>query len=191
MRCRLIPVVLRLREYRHVSPRAPSGSKLLGEYFAAGSASKGGLDSDHTLHVVITGDVICIDWDRNGKEVCNVDGSASHTHDPARSLEGFEWFYKGKLVAEGETIKVNVDSGKQKLQLKIIDDIGDSLASDFEFEVDPPEAISGVYETYYPGETDLRGLPPKARFGGLSAAFELTGNTPVVDNADFIVRMVA
>ena len=77
--------------------------------------------------MVIDAPATFVNWDRDGRHVYKIDGSASHTHGFACSLVDFRWYHNDELLLYYEILRVRLGTRKPTPQLQIFYDVGDAL----------------------------------------------------------------
>jgi len=103
------------------------------------------------LHVVIEPIVQTVDYDLDGTEKVQLDGSFSHTHEPGQQIVGFSWTEGGVEILDVASARVDFDAGPHTVCLEITDDKDppESLTDCVDFEVLSPDAVTGVLAEYY------------------------------------------
>ncbi len=105
------------------------------------------------LHVVIQAPPYAVDYDGNGSEPVSLDGSASHTHEPGRTLASFAWTVGGTTLGATPIVTAGLALGRHEVVLTIGDDDAPpkTLAGTAVVDVYPITAVGGVLATYHPG----------------------------------------
>ena len=131
-----------------------------------------GFAGDPYLHPVIVVDDVLVDYDGDGTASVLLDGSGSHTHEPGRSLVGWQWRENGNLLSSLEVATLPFGMGEHTVELTIVDDNvpAHTLAGSQGFQVVPVDHVPGVLALYY---------TPRAG----QTIFTLLDNVP--QNADF------
>ncbi|MDE0903193.1 MAG: malectin domain-containing carbohydrate-binding protein [Planctomycetota bacterium] len=85
---------------------------------------EGGSDSNWGfLHPTITSTpALLVDYDGDGSELVSLSGATSHTHEPGRSLVGFDWESNGVPFASSVDASLVLPLGLTDLSLTITDD---------------------------------------------------------------------
>jgi PKD repeat protein/N-acetylneuraminic acid mutarotase len=118
--------------------------------------------SGANLHVVIVAPSLVIDYDGDGSETVLLDGTDSHTHEPGRTLAGFEWSLLGvAFSAEAAVSRSLPVGGPHLLTLTITDDDApaDHLSDSVSIEVRSSSDVPGSLVLYYTGGSDLLSGP--------------------------------
>lgn len=79
---------------------------------------------DHLAHAVAGGPYEGVDVDDVGFAAISVDGTASHTHGPGRSLVSWEWYEDSRLIGFGEVESFLCSVGTHEISLRVVDDGG-------------------------------------------------------------------
>ncbi|MFT7463822.1 MAG: glucose/arabinose dehydrogenase, partial [Pseudohongiellaceae bacterium] len=159
----------------------------------------GGTGSNPFLHVVIEDVGMPVDYDGNGFEDVELDGTLSHTHEPGHNLVSHSWEENAVPIASGVVPTVTFPVGSHAVCLTIVDDNipADSLTGCISFAVSPVTAVPGILAQYYDtGLTD----PETLLDGGLGlptwtealSTFSLPANTSVGGsdlNGNVVVRL--
>lgn len=116
------------------------------------------------LHVVIDSPALLVDFDTDGAEPVLLDGTTSHTHEPGKTLIGFDWYVNGQFSASGMTAPVLLPIGESLVELEIFDSNtpADSLRNGVSVRVVSPDAVPGVLAEYF----SFAGGDPIAAIGG-------------------------
>ncbi|QDU67839.1 choice-of-anchor D domain-containing protein [Engelhardtia mirabilis] len=161
----------------------------------------GGHQGHPYLHVVIDAPSLLIDFDGNGDETTTFDGSTSHTHEPGKTLVGYDWFVNSQFVAAGPTVPFTVPIGENLVELEIYDSNqpSQSLRSGISVRVVSSDAVPGVMAEFF----DFSGGNPIAALGGplgKPVHVEVLDDLSVIDTgsigsselvADAVVRLTA
>ncbi len=119
----------------------------------------GGSAGHPFLHVVIEAEPITVDYDQNGLASVKLDGLLSHTHEPGKTLTGFEWSVGGTPVSTSAIYTADHPVGQHTVDLTIFDDNvpSESLIDSITFDVVPITDVPGVMVQYF----SAPGLPPE------------------------------
>jgi N-acetylneuraminic acid mutarotase len=124
----------------------------------------GGTGSSPFLHVVIEEFAEPVDYDGDGFEDVQLDGSLSHTHEAGHELTAYTWKEGLTTIASTVTVSVSFPLGDHDVCLTIDDDNlpADQLTACVSFAVSPVTAVPGVLAQYHstgatPPETLLDG----------------------------------
>jgi glucose/arabinose dehydrogenase len=114
------------------------------------------------LHVVIDAPPYVVDYDGNGSEPVALNGSASHTHQPGKSLTSWTWTEGAAVIGTTPQITPVLGLGRHTLTLTIGDNATPpaSLPASARVNVYPIHAVGGVLATYHPGGTVAAPGPP-------------------------------
>jgi glucose/arabinose dehydrogenase len=164
-------------------------------------AGGAGIGGDPYLHPVAAVGPLTVDYDNNGTEPVELDGSGSHTHQPGKILTAWTWSQGGVQIASGEVVEVSFPVGKHAISHGIADDNQPphTLSIDLEHEVVPVGAVPGVLALYYlpgAGQTStslLDALPLNADHAETLERFEVDDDNGIGGtglNQDMLVRLL-
>ena len=144
----------------------------------------GGHEGDPYLHVVIDAPDTLVDYDADGSEPLTLDGSASHTHEPGRSLVAWDWFEGATSLGTGPSLSVTSSMGTHTYDLTITDDNAPprTLTGSMDVDVVAATDVPGVWARYYDatGTTAsalLNALPSVEDWSEVLGSFDVpTGN---------------
>ena len=86
----------------------------------------GGHAGDPFLHVVIDGPDYRVDYDGDGSEPVQLDGSGSHTHEPGHVLTGYVWRIGGSTVSNNCVLTWGYSSPGSGLGRPMMSSVGPS-----------------------------------------------------------------
>ncbi len=111
----------------------------------------GGVGGHPFLHVVIDPVATAVDYDGDGFEDVDVDGSFSHTHEPGHDLTSWTWKDGPTTLATGDLATLNLAVGDHSICLVIEDDNvpAESLTGCADVKVVTPMTVPGVEVRYY------------------------------------------
>jgi N-acetylneuraminic acid mutarotase len=142
----------------------------------------GGHEGDPYMHAVIDGQRWAVDYDGSGSEGFVLDGSGSHTHEPGRSIVGYEWRIDGSPVSNEVLLSTSLPLGPATITLEISDDGTPPrhLETDTDFEVVATSDVPGVLARYYDASAAgplflLDSVPSVADYAEQRGSFALTG----------------
>lgn len=152
-----------------------------GPILAGSSQDDAGHGGHPYLHVVNLSPKVAVDYDGNGSERVELDGSGSHTHEFGKTLTAWEWRDGGgNLIGTGEKPRVTFPVGRSQYSLTIFDsnEPPQSLSGDFEIEVLGADQVPGVYALHYLDsgvglESIFANPPAQADFGEYLGNFYL------------------
>ncbi len=156
----------------------------------------GGVGGHPFLHVVIDPVPIAVDYDGDGFEDVDVDGSFSHTHEPGHELTTFTWKEGTTTLATGDLATLNLPVGDHTICLTIEDDNlpPEALTDCAEVRVVTPADVPGVDVHYYDTDpaapaTVLDSLPASADWIEVLDSFLVEPN-PAVGGSPFSGNVV-
>ncbi len=160
------------------------------------SATAGAGPAEGFLHAVIAATGLVIDYDADGFERVALDGSESHTHEPGRRLNRFEWAEGGVVFATGTSTTRAPELGPHTITLTIYDDAEPpaSLATTAEIEVVTLERVPGALALTYVTDGDPAGLLdaselPAAVFAEVREAMTLVPGSGAAPASSAMVRL--
>jgi N-acetylneuraminic acid mutarotase/glucose/arabinose dehydrogenase len=128
----------------------------------------GGVGGHPFLHAVIEPIGTAVDYDGDGIESIDLDGSFSHTHEPGHTLSQFTWDDGSTTIAVGALATADLAIGDHSICLTIEDDNNppEMLTSCSSVKVVTPMSVPGVNAQYY----DTNPMAPETLLDGLPLA---------------------
>lgn len=161
----------------------------------------GGHEGDPYLHVAVQGPTHAIDYDADGVEMVTLHGGQSHTHEPGRSIVGWQWSEGGQLLGTAASLTRAFALGVHDGELRIEDDGTPprSLTEEWRLDVRPINAVPGVLFTAFDAAGGNAALwvaspPPVPGFAAVLPELRVDGPRsvgPTPFREDVVVRLVA
>ena len=106
---------------------------------------------DPFLHAVALVEPVTVDYDDDGFETVELDGSDSHTHELGHALASWTWREGTTTIGSGAVIAPSFPTGPHSVSLEIGDDNQPprTLTTHASFDVVAPQAVPGILAHWY------------------------------------------
>ena len=146
----------------------------------------GGHEGDPFLHVVIDSSAFVVDYDADGSEAVTFLGAGSHTHEPGRSIVGYDWTNAGQSVSSSPDTTQTLSVGGHDLTLEIEDDntVPRTLSLATHVDVLQTSEVPGLLAQYFPTTPGnatnlLDNVPSNAGFAEILSDYLVAGTSTI------------